>query len=70
MKVPPSVKQKMMDYEKEVDWPEEIRKMIVERIESLDRDRAMREVLGMLEDIPSAPKGTASRLVRKDRDSH
>jgi hypothetical protein len=70
LKVPPPVKRKMKDYEQEVNWPEEIRKMITERIESLDRERVIQEVLKMLEDVPPAPKGTASRLVRRDRDSH
>jgi len=70
VKVPKWVKEKMKAYSEVVEWPEEIRRVIIAKIEELERKRAVEEAIRLLEGIPPAPKGTAEALVRKDRDSH
>jgi hypothetical protein len=69
VKVPEWVNEKMKAYGETVNWPEEIRRFIIAKIEELERIRAVEEAVNLLEAIPPAPKGTAQGLVREDRDS-
>jgi len=69
VKVPLWVKEKMREYEDVVNWPEEIRKSIIAKLEELERRRAVEEAVKLLERVRPAPRGTAARLVREDRDS-
>ncbi len=70
VKVPKWVKEKMKAYGEVVEWPEEIRRLIIAKIEELERIRAVEKAIKLLEQIPPAPKGTAKALVREDRDRH
>lgn len=70
VKVPKWVREKMKAYGEDVDWPEEIRRMIIARIEEVERIRAVEKAVKLLMSIPPAPKGTAEALVREDRDRH
>jgi len=70
VKVPERVKEKMKMYSEEVNWPEEIRRLITAKIEEVERTRAVEEAIKLLEAIPTSPRGTAKALVREDRDSH
>ncbi len=70
VKVPEWVREKMKAYSEAVNWPEEIRRLIIAKIGELERIRAVEEAVNLLEAIPPAPKGTAEDLVREDRDSH
>jgi hypothetical protein len=70
VKVPKRVKEKMREYSKIINWPEEIRGLINTRIEEFERGRTLEEIIKLLEGIPSTPRGTARALVRGDRDSH
>ncbi len=70
VKVPKWVREKMKAYGEVVNWPEEIRKSIIAKIEEIERVRAVEEAIKLLEAIPPAPRGTAEALVREDRDSH
>lgn len=70
VKVPRWVKEKMKQYENMVNWPEEIRKSILARLEELERKQAVEEAVKLLENVRPAPLGTAARLVREDRESH
>jgi len=69
VKVPRWVKEKMREYGDVVNWPEEIRKSIIAKLEELERRRAVEEAVKLLEKVRPAPMGTAERLVREDRDS-
>jgi hypothetical protein len=60
----------MKAYDGLVEWPEEIRKMLISKIEELERANAVEEAVRLLDSVPSTPNGTAKRLVRDDRDSH
>lgn len=70
VKVPKKVKEKMNEFSDVVEWPEEIRKSIITKIEEMERKKALDEAIRLLEKMPSTPKGTAEALVREDRDSH
>ena len=70
VKVPKWVKEKMRTYAGTVEWPEEIRKLLIAKVEELERVRAVEDAVKLLETIPTAPKGTFKTLVREDRDSH
>lgn len=70
VKVPKWVREKMKAYGEVVEWPEEIRRLIIAKIEELERIRAVEKAIKLLEAIPPAPKGTAEALVREDRDRH
>ncbi len=70
VKVPKWVREKMKTYDEVVEWPEEIRRLIIGKIEELERIRTIEKAISLLEAIPRAPKGTAKDLVRRDRDSH
>ena len=70
VKVPEWVRQKMREYSESVEWPEEIRRLIIAKIEELEREKAVEDAIKMLEPIPTTPRGTAKTLVREDRDRH
>lgn len=70
VKVPEDVKEKMKKMKDRVDWPEEIRNFVARRVEELEKTRRLQEVEGLLADLPVQPRGSISRLVREDRDSH
>lgn len=70
VKVPKWVREKMRAYGEAVEWPEEIRRLIITKIEELERIRAVEKAIKLLEQISPMPKGTAEALVREDRDRH
>ncbi|MDV3294181.1 MAG: hypothetical protein LYZ70_07910, partial [Nitrososphaerales archaeon] len=70
VKVPEDVKEKMKKTKDRVDWPEEIRNFVARRVEELEKTRRLEEVKGLLADLPIQPRGSISRLVSEDRDSH
>jgi hypothetical protein len=67
-RIPKELKQRL----KEVDlnWSEEVRRFIEDRMREYKREKALREIDALLKDLPSPERGTASRYVRADRDSH
>jgi hypothetical protein len=70
VKIPKRVKEKMKEYSEAINWPEEIRGLIIAKIEEIERSRTLEEVIKLLEGMPSTPRGTARALVRGNRDSH
>ncbi len=70
VKVPEWVKEKMKMFSQEIDWPEEIRKFIIGKIEEIERMKSVEAAIDLLKSIHPAPKGTAEKFVREDRDSH
>jgi hypothetical protein len=67
-RIPEELKQRL----KEVDlnWSEEMRRFIEERVREYKREKALREIDALLKDVPSPESGTAARYVREDRESH
>ena len=70
VKVPGHVKEEMKRLRRRVRWPDEIRGFIEERIKMERRLEGVGIAEELLEDLPTQPTGTASRIVRGDRDSH
>jgi len=68
VKVSPEVKKEMEKTAQKIEWPEEIRKFIESRLEQARREESIARVEKILKNVPSAPSGTASRLLREDRD--
>jgi len=56
--------------ELEINWSEEVRRFIEDKVKEYKRKRALEEIDSMLKNVPPPEKGTASRYVREDRDSH
>jgi hypothetical protein len=69
VKVEERMKKEMEKYRKQINWPDEIRNFIGGKIEQVEREANLKEVERMLSGVPSVPRGTATRLVREDRDS-
>ncbi len=69
-KVRKEVKEKMVKYRGVVDWGEELRKFVEEKIRELEARENLRRVVEELRAASwSVPKGFASGSVREDRDS-
>ena len=70
VRVPRRLKEEMDKLRGYVNWSEEIRRFLEERVRELRRRRVLEEARRVIERIPEAPKGTAAGYVREDRDSH
>lgn len=70
IRIPPEIKREMDKLKSEVNWSEEIREFIKRRINEYKKKKALQEVVAYIQTLPTAPKGTAQKLVREDRDSH
>ena len=66
------IPKELRDRIREVDlnWSEEVRRFIEERMREYKREKALKEIDVMLKDMPSPERGTAAGYVREDRDSH
>ena len=53
----------------DINWSEEIRKAIIERISEIERAKAAEEISKMIESLPKAETGFSVKSVREDRDS-
>ncbi len=69
VRVPDEVKRWMDMLRGEINWSKEIREFIIRRIEEVRRRRVLDEAVDFIKTLPEAPRGTANRLVREDRDS-
>ena len=56
--------------ELEINWSEEVRRFIEDKVKEYKRKRALEEIDSMLKNVSTPEKGTASRYVREDRDSN
>ena len=70
VKVSPWVRAKMRAHANSIRWSDEIRRFLQDRLEELERERALDEAIELLESLPTVPRGTAKSLMREDRDSH
>jgi metal-responsive CopG/Arc/MetJ family transcriptional regulator len=70
VRVPPEVKREMDELRDEINWSEEIREFIKRKIQEYRKRKALQELVSYIQTLPEAPKGTAQKLVRDDRDSH
>lgn len=70
IRIPPEIKKEMDKLKDEINWSEEIRKFIKNKIEERKKRKVLQEVVSYVQTLPKAPKGTAQKLVREDRDRH
>jgi len=64
------LKEKMERYRDKVNWAEEVRRFIEEKIRVLEAEENFRVILDELERVSwSVPKGFSAESVREDRDS-
>jgi len=52
-----------------INWSEEVRKFIENRIREYEQARAIEELEKIINRLPEVPKGTVTKYVREDRDS-
>jgi hypothetical protein len=69
VKIPDKTKREMEEFKDKVEWPSEIRAFIEARLDQARREDTLERVERMLKDQPKVRRGTASKLVREDRDS-
>ncbi len=67
-RIPKELKRSMKEIE--INWSEEIRKFIEEKVREYKRMKALEEIDTMLASLPRARRGTARNYVREDRDSN
>ena len=70
IRIPPEIKNEMNKLKGEINWSEEIREFIKSKIEEHKKRKVLQEVVAYIQTLPEAPKETAQKLVREDRDSH
>jgi metal-responsive CopG/Arc/MetJ family transcriptional regulator len=70
VRVPPEVKREMDELMDEINWSEEIREFIKRKIQEYRKRKTLQELVSYIQTLPEAPKGTAQKLVRDDRDSY
>ena len=61
---------KIKRYRDRVNWAEEVRRFVEDRIRRLEAEESVRKVIVILKKMPiKVPEGFAVRSVREDRDS-
>jgi len=68
-KVPKQIKEKMRRYADRVNWAEELRRFVKSRVEELEREENIKEVINILMNTKEVPSGFSEASVREDRDS-
>ena len=69
-KVSRDVKERMKKYKQVVNWSEELRRFVEEKIRKLEAEENLRKIVEELERASwSVPSGFSSSSVREDRDS-
>ncbi|MCS7128004.1 MAG: CopG family transcriptional regulator [Sulfolobales archaeon] len=64
------LKKKMDSLKTSVNWSEEIRKFIEEKVREYERLRVIEDVENLIKTLPEMPRGTVTLYVREDRDSN
>ncbi|MDI3475972.1 MAG: hypothetical protein PWQ79_1367 [Thermococcaceae archaeon] len=68
VRIPDELKAKMKELD--INWSEEIRKFIEEKIREQEKEKLLNEIDSFLERIPELERGKATKLVRDSRDSN
>ena len=69
VKVSAKTKREMEQLRDKVEWPDEIRSFIEDRLEQERREETIHRVDRLLVKVTPVKRGTAAKLVREDRDS-
>jgi hypothetical protein len=70
VKVSEAIKKDMEKRKEKINWSEEIRSFIQQKLEEERRRENVERAKKVIEQMRGVPRGTAARLVREDRDSH
>lgn len=70
LRISDQIKLDIDHFKGKVDWNSEMRQFIVNKIEEERKIELLDDLNSLIEKLPAATTGTASRLVREDRDSH
>ena len=70
IRIPKKLKEEMDKLRDIIDWSKEIRAFIEEKIRIYKRIKVLNEIDRLLEELPSTPKGLATKLVREDRERY
>jgi len=69
-KVKREVKERMERFKDRVNWGEELRRFVEDRLREVEAEENLERVVSRLERVPGGvPKGFSVRSVREDRDS-
>ncbi|WP_297090718.1 hypothetical protein [Thermococcus sp.] len=68
VRVPDELKEKMKEYD--INWGEEIRRFIEQKIREEEKTKLLDEIDSFLKNVPELGKGKATKLVRDSRDSN
>jgi len=69
-RIPKELKKRMDRLRSIVNWSEEVRRFIENRVKEHEQLIAIEKLEKTIESIPPSPRGTATKYVREDRDSH
>ena len=67
-RIPEELKRRMSKL-KHVNWSEEVRKFLEEKVREYEAKITLNEIDQHLKDLPELPKGTIVGWIRRDRDS-
>jgi hypothetical protein len=70
VRVPRELKEKMQKYRDKINWSEEIRRFIEDKILEAERENTLSKLEELIKQLPTVPRGTAARYVREDRDGN
>ncbi|AKG38425.1 CopG family transcriptional regulator [Infirmifilum uzonense] len=68
-KIPRHIKEKMRRYADRVNWTEELGRFVKSRVEELEREENIKEVVKILMNTKEVPSGFSEASVVEDRDS-
>ena len=69
-RVPRELKERMDRLRGRVNWSEEVRRFLEQRVRELEQVMVIEEVERLIRQLPEVPRGTVTEYVREDRDSH
>jgi hypothetical protein len=70
VRISKDVKRRMDELRDVVDWNDEIKRFLEARVDELYRRKIIEEVRRVVELLPEMPRGSVTKYVREDRDSH
>ncbi|ASJ12441.1 type II toxin-antitoxin system VapB family antitoxin [Thermococcus thioreducens] len=68
VRVPDELKAKMKKYD--INWSEEIRRFIEQKIRDEEKAKLLDEIDSFLKSVPELERGKATKLLRDSRDSN
>ena len=70
IRVPPDIKHEMERMKTEINWNEEIKRFLRNKIEEKKKKELLDNLITKRQKSRELPGGTAAKMVREDRDSH